>query len=67
MEPESAIAAIRALLKLPPETGERFAEEWKTVRRRIEVVHGVRLPPHTEPAGAPRLQAHDEAGDRPRR
>ncbi len=67
MEPESAIAATRALLNLPPETGERFADEWKIVRRRIEIVHRVSLPRDTEPAGAPRLAASDETAGPQRR
>ncbi len=50
MDLEPAVASIRALLNLPPETGERFPEEWKIVRRRIEIVHSVSLPRDTEPA-----------------
>ncbi len=50
-----AVAWTRALLDLPEDSGERFPEEWAIVRRRIEMVHGVRLSHDTEPAGAPRL------------
>jgi hypothetical protein len=53
----SLVALVRALLNLPAETGERFADEWKIVRRRIEIVHGASIPRETEPAGAPRLAA----------
>ncbi len=60
MDLEPAVASIRALLNLPPETGERFPEEWKIVRRRIEIVHSVSLPRDTEPAGAPRFGTADE-------
>lgn len=57
IEPEpSTVAWVRALLNLPFTTGERFADEWMVVRRRIESVHGISLPRETEPAGAPRLQ-----------
>jgi hypothetical protein len=51
----AAVESVRALLDLPTESGERFSEEWKIVRRRIDIVHGVTLPRETEPAGAPRL------------
>jgi hypothetical protein len=61
MEPEhSAIAWIRALLALPRESGERFPEEWDTVRHRIEAVHAARLPHETDPAVAPRLRGRGE-------
>jgi hypothetical protein len=52
-----AITWTRTLLDLPEDTGERFADEWEIVRRRIEMVHGVPLSHDTEPAGAPRLAA----------
>ncbi len=56
MDPDRvAVEWVRALLDLPDEIGGRFSEEWKIVRRRIEVVHNVALPHETEPAGAPRL------------
>lgn len=51
----AAVEWVRALLDLPEESGERFSEEWKIVRQRIEAVHSVALPHETEPAGAPRL------------
>lgn len=57
MDPDqAAIAWTRALLALPRESGERFAEEWAIVRRRIEAVHSVSLSRETEPAVAPRLE-----------
>jgi hypothetical protein len=55
-----AIAWVRALLALPHGRGERFAEEWNIVRRRIEIVHAASLPRETEPAVAPRLRGRDE-------
>lgn len=56
MDPRrAAVEWVRALLDLPDESGERFSEEWKIVRQRIEAVHSVALPRETEPAGAPRL------------
>ena len=51
----AAVEWVRALLDLPGESDERFSEEWKIVRRRIDVVQSVALPRETEPAGAPRL------------
>jgi hypothetical protein len=61
MEPDRSVAGwIRSLLKLPAEVGERFAEEWKTVARRIERVHTVPVSHDTEPAGAPRLERPGE-------
>jgi hypothetical protein len=60
MDPDRAsVASTRELLRLPQESGDRFAEEWMVVRRRIEVVHGVPVSHETEPAGAPRLRAAD--------
>lgn len=61
MEPDrSMLARTRSLLKLPAEAGERFPEEWQIVARRIETVHALPISHHTEPAGAPRLEAPDE-------
>jgi len=57
---QAAIARTRALIKLPAEAGQRFAEEWTSVARRVEVVHGTPVPHETEPAGAPRLDVPDE-------
>ena len=51
----AAILWTRALLGLPAPLGERFAEEWKIVARRIEAVHSLPVSRDTEPAGAPRL------------
>jgi len=60
MEPEGpGVTWIRALLRLSVPTGERFAEEMKVVRRRMEVVHAAAVPYDVEPAGAPRLDAPD--------
>jgi hypothetical protein len=57
---QAAIARTRALLKLPVESGHRFAEEWAIVRRHVEIVHGAPVSHDTEPAGAPRLDVpHD--------
>ncbi|HLW60241.1 MAG TPA: hypothetical protein VKV57_10025 [bacterium] len=57
MEPDrSVVGWTRTLLKLPAEVGERFAEEWKIVARRIELVHAVPVSHDIEPAGAPRLE-----------
>lgn len=56
MDPDRpAVAWTRALLDLPEDSGERFLDEWASVRRRIEMIHRVSLPRETEPAGAPRL------------
>ncbi len=61
MEPEGPVIIwTRSLLRLPAATGERFAEEWKSVRRRVEVVHATAASHDVEPAGAPRLDAPDE-------
>ncbi len=58
MEPDqTAVAWTRTLLALPHTSGERFAEEWKVVRRRIELVHRVSLPRETDPAVSPRLDS----------
>lgn len=58
MDPDHAsVAQTRELLRLPQESGDRFAEEWAAVRRRIEAVHGVPVSYETEPAGAPRRGA----------
>lgn len=59
LEP-AAVTWTRTLLRLPAESGERFLDEWKVVRRRIEAVHGVSVSNETEPAGAPRLETRDE-------
>ncbi len=60
MEPEGpGITWIRALLRLAAPTGERFAEELKILRRRIEIVHQAGVSHDVEPAGAPRLDAPD--------
>lgn len=56
MDPERPdVAWTRALLDLPEDGGERFPDEWASVRRRIEMIHSLSLPYETEPAGAPRL------------
>ena len=61
MKPEgSAVAWMRALLNLAPDTGERFPEEWAVIERRIESVHSLPVPHDAEPAGAPRLERPDE-------
>ena len=61
MDPDrSGTAWLRTLLALPRERGDRFPEEWTTVRRRIEVVHAATLPRETPPAVAPRLRGSDE-------
>jgi hypothetical protein len=57
---QAAIAITRALIKLPAKAGQRFAEEWTIVARRVEVVHGAPVPHDTEPAGAPRLDVSHE-------
>ena len=61
MEPDrSVMGSTRLLLKLPAEAGERFAEEWKIVARRIELVHAFPVSHDTEPAGSPRLERAGE-------
>lgn len=61
MKPDqSVIAAIRALLRLPPEAGERLPEEWNAVVRQIANVHDVPVSHDIEPAGAPRLDVPHE-------
>lgn len=61
MKPDQpVIAAIRALLRLPPEPGERLPEEWEVVVRRIALVHNVPVSHDIEPAGAPRLDVPHE-------
>lgn len=52
---QAAVAWTRALLALSHTSGERFAEEWKVVRRRIELLHRVSLARETDPAVSPRL------------
>ena len=56
----AAILWTRALLGLSAPLGERFAEEWKIVKRRVEVVHQAVVSHDAEPAGAPRLDVADE-------
>jgi hypothetical protein len=46
---------VMEALRLPPDRGGRFAEEWAVVRRRIAVVHAADISHEVEPAGAPRL------------
>jgi hypothetical protein len=61
MEPHpAAIAWTRTLLTLPGDSGQRFAEEWKIVERRVETVHGTPVSHEIEPARAPRLEVPDE-------
>jgi hypothetical protein len=68
MEPDRSVMAwMRALLDLPQESSERFAEEWTAVRRRIDVVHDMSVPRGTEPSGGPRLATGDSSPARSRR
>lgn len=57
---QPAIAGMRALLKLPADSGERFPEEWKIVGGRVDVVHTTPVSHDVEPAGAPRLDVSNE-------